>query len=82
MSTFLTIVIPAFNEKSNFKKGVLKKVVKYLKAVRAELKKVSWPKRGQVLRLTIVVVLITTVVSLYLGTLDLIFAKIFAVLIK
>ena len=32
MKLFLSIIIPSFNEKTNFKKGVLKKVVDYLKS--------------------------------------------------
>lgn len=60
----------------------MKKLVKYLKGVRAELMRVRWPSRSQVFKLTVIVILMTTIVALYLGALDLIFAKIFGILIR
>ena len=43
--------------------------------VRDELKKVTWPKRAEVVRLTLVVILISLVVAAYVGALDFVLAK-------
>lgn len=60
----------------------MKKLVNFFKEVRAELKKVRWPNRQQLIKLTSVVVLVTVIVSLYIGALDLIFAKLMGILIR
>ena len=60
----------------------MKKIVKFLKETKRELKKVSWPTKKQVTKLTTVVVFITLVVTVYLGTLDFIFAKMVEVLLR
>ncbi len=43
--------------------------------VRDELKKVTWPKRNQVVRLTLVVILISLVIGAYVGAIDFVLAK-------
>lgn len=60
----------------------MKKLVKFLKEVRSELKKVRWPTREQTLKLSMVVIFITLVVALYIGALDLVFAKIMEVILR
>lgn len=47
-----------------------------------ELKKVTWPSRNQVIRLTTVVIAISVLVGIYVGGLDLLFAKIMGLIIK
>lgn len=47
----------------------------YIRSVREELAKVVWPKRSEVIKLTTTVVIISAVVSAYLGALDYIFAR-------
>ena len=49
--------------------------VSFLKEVQEELKKVVWPTREEVIRLTVVVIVISIVVGAYLGALDLVFSK-------
>ena len=53
----------------------MKKVIKYLKEVRVELKKVVWPTKEEVAKLTLIVVAISIIVGVYLGGLDYIFTK-------
>lgn len=60
----------------------MKKIVKFFQEVRVELKKVGWPGRQELIKLTMVVIFVTIIVSLYIGGLDLIFAKLMGVLIK
>lgn len=50
-------------------------VASYLSEVRSELKKVEWPKRREVVKLTIIIVIISAVVGGYLGVLDLAMTK-------
>lgn len=54
----------------------------FLKEVKEELKKVTWPKRDEIVRLTFVVVVISIIVGLYIGGLDYIFTKVMETIIK
>ena len=51
-------------------------IINYFKDVRAELKHVSWPSRSQIILYTIVVILVSAGVAIYLGLWDYIFAAI------
>ena len=51
------------------------KLIAYLRDVKAELSKVEWPKREEVVKLTLVVLIISATFALYLGGLDLAFTK-------
>ncbi|MBI4153436.1 preprotein translocase subunit SecE [Candidatus Woesebacteria bacterium] len=53
----------------------MKQVLAYLSEVRLELSKVTWPKRSEVIKLTLTVFIISGVVGGYTGALDLIFTK-------
>ena len=55
--------------------------VDFFKEVREELKKVVWPSKEEVIRLTGVVVLVSVTVGLYLGGADFILTKLFEVFI-
>ncbi len=61
------------------KKAATKKsgnpVTRYLREMIAELRKVSWPSRQEATQLTLIVLVVVTVMSIFLGTLDLIFAR-------
>jgi len=56
--------------------------VTFLKEVRDELKKVVWPTRDEVIRLTSLVIVISLIVGFFLGGLDYVFTKIMALIIK
>ena len=47
-----------------------------------ELKKVVWPTREQLIRLTFIVVLISVIVGIYIGGIDLALTKLTEALIK
>lgn len=53
----------------------MNKLIGYLREVRVEMAKVIWPKREEVIKLTATVVLISVIVSAYLGALDYLFAR-------
>lgn len=55
--------------------------VKYIAEVKSELSFVVWPKLGNVIRLTVLVVLISAIVGLYLTGLDLGFTKLVGIII-
>jgi preprotein translocase subunit SecE len=54
----------------------------FLKEVRDELKKVVWPTRDEVIRLTGVVVLVSLIVGVFLGGTDFILTKLVGLLIN
>jgi len=56
-------------------------VRKYLNETIGELRKVSWPTRKEATNLTIVVIIVTISMSMYLGLLDYIFNQLFALLL-
>jgi len=47
-----------------------------------ELKKVTWPSRNDVVRLTLIVIFISVAVGAYIGGIDYILTKITEILIK
>jgi preprotein translocase subunit SecE len=48
----------------------------YLKATAAEMKQVSWPTQKQAFVYTVLVIVISVVVSLFLGVFDFLFAEV------
>ena len=52
------------------KNAMFKKISKFLREVRVELKKVSWPSRREISGSTGVVIVTVIIVSIYLGILD------------
>jgi preprotein translocase subunit SecE len=54
----------------------------FLNQTFAELKKVVWPSRADLIRLTAVVILISLFVGVYIGGLDFLFTRIFEILVK
>ena len=57
-------------------------ILNYLKATRAEVKKVNWPTRQEALRLTMVVLAVTVSMALILGALDYVFAQLIGFIIR
>ena len=59
----------------------MKGVIKYLKEVKTELGKVIWPKKEQVIKLTLIVFIISGAIGLYVGILDFSFTKLLELLL-
>jgi len=55
---------------------------KFFAEARTELKKVTWPTRQETIKLTMIVVLISSLVALFIGGLDAILLQVTAVLFK
>jgi len=56
-------------------------IVRFYRETMAELRKVTWPTRQEAINLTRVVVLVIVAVGLFLGVLDLLFARLFALIL-
>lgn len=56
--------------------------VSFLRETRDELKKVVWPTRQEVIRLTVIVIAVSLIVGLFLGGLDFVFTKIVTLVVK
>lgn len=48
----------------------MERIINFLKEVRVELSKVSWPSRQQTINYTVVVIVIALFLAFYLGVLD------------
>jgi preprotein translocase subunit SecE len=69
--------------KKDEKKPVRKQpnfVVRYFNETIGELRKVSWPTRKDALSLTVIVLIVTFSMSLFLGFLDFVYSRFFALL--
>ena len=56
------------------KKGFLKRTVQFLKDVRAEMRKVTWPSKREVYSTTIVVIIATIFFGFFLYAIDILFS--------
>ena len=54
----------------------------FLKEVTDELKKVVWPTRSEVTRLTVVVIVVSLIVGVFLGGIDFLLTKLMETVIK
>ena len=59
----------------------MRKIIDYLAEVKAEMTKVTWPKRQEVVRLTIIVLAISVAVGIFVGVLDFIFTKLLSLVV-
>lgn len=62
--------------------GVMEKVLDYIRESRAELKKVTWPTKQQMWYSTLVVIVVTFMVSVYLGLVDLLLTGVFSKIVR
>jgi len=57
------------------------KPIVFLKEVRSELEKVSWPSREEAIRLTGIVILVSVAVGIFIGIFDYLFTKLMQILL-
>lgn len=67
--------------KSAEKPTKMSSLMNFIREARAELKKVTWPTRRQIWYWTLVVIVFTLCVSLYLGLVDFLLAWLFSALL-
>jgi preprotein translocase subunit SecE len=58
-------------------KNIFKRMGAYLREVRGELKKVTWPAKNDLIKTTVAVLVISLFFGIYLFGVDFIFARIF-----
>lgn len=56
--------------------------VKFVKETRRELGKVTWPTRKEIIQMTGLVIIVSLVVAIYIGILDVVMSKILETLLK
>jgi preprotein translocase subunit SecE len=59
----------------------MSRFTEFLKEVKIELKKVSWPTRKETTRFTGMVIIVSAVIAIFLGGLDLLFQSILKILV-
>lgn len=62
--------------------NIFKKAVNFLKEVKQELTKVSWSTRQELIGSTIVVIVITSIMALFIGLIDLFLSQILSLVFK
>jgi preprotein translocase subunit SecE len=65
-----------------FVAGPLQKSLQFLREVKLELKKVTWPTRKQTIGSTLVVIILVMIISLFLGIVDIGLSSLIGVVIK
>lgn len=66
------------------KKGTRKQqnaIQRYMRETSGELRKVSWPTRQEATNLTIIVIIVIFAMSAFLGILDLVYSRFFALIL-
>lgn len=62
--------------------NVVTKVREYMTSVRTEVGRVSWPSRREVVSLTVLIILMSVVLGVYLGLADLIVTQVLRLLLQ
>ena len=57
-------------------------ITRYWKETVGELRKVNWPTRKEATNLTVIVLIVIAAMSLFLGTLDILFSRLFALILS
>ena len=63
-------------------KNLFQKIINFIKESRAELRKVTWPNRKQLISSTVVVIITVALVAVFLGIVDLIFSRIVTIILQ
>ena len=61
---------------------MIKKIIQFLKEVKNELKKVTWPNRKEVINSTIVVLIATAIITIFLYLVDVGLSRLVGLIIK
>jgi len=62
--------------------NIIAKPVNFLKEVRAELSKVSWSTRQELLASTVLVITVTAIMTVFIGIVDVVLSKFVSVVFK
>ncbi len=72
--------VPAYAQKAASLKPE-SKIAKFFRETKSELKKIAWPTRETTIRLTILVIIVSLVVGMFLGLIDLGFKSLFSLML-
>ncbi len=61
---------------------MLKRFIEFLKEVRTEFGKVSWPSRTELTGSTVVVIVISLAVAMFIGAVDLLLSRVLAIFLR
>ncbi len=56
-------------------------IISYIKEVKAESKNIKWPTKKQIVNYTVIVIVLSILLALYVGGLDALFAKLLSKII-
>jgi preprotein translocase subunit SecE len=59
----------------------VKGIIGFFGEVKSELSKVTWPTRNEVIRLTLIVIAVSAIIGVYVGSLDYVFTRVLAAVI-
>jgi preprotein translocase subunit SecE len=62
--------------------NIIQKPINFIKEAKAELGKVAWSTRQELISSTIVVIVITAIMGLFIGLIDIILSRILSLLFK
>jgi preprotein translocase subunit SecE len=62
--------------------NIIAKPVNFIKEVKAELGKVAWSTRQELMASTIVVIVVTVILGVFIGLIDIILSKLLSILFK
>lgn len=63
-------------------KNLFSRVAKFLREVRAEMKKVAWPNRKELTAYTVIVVFSVAAVAVFIGAIDFVFSLVLGLIIR
>jgi preprotein translocase subunit SecE len=75
-------VLPLKKSSKPAKQNIIDKSLQFLREVRVELKKVTWPSRKQTIGSTVVVLILVMIISLFLGVVDMGLSGLIRVILK
>ncbi len=61
--------------------NLMKKIIDFLKSVKQELKQVTWPTKQQATKMTLIVVVSSIIVGLFIAGLDYVFTQLIGLLL-
>ncbi len=57
-------------------------IISYIREVKAETKNIKWPTRKQVIGYTSVIIVLSLLLAVYVGSLDALFAKLLSIILN
>lgn len=72
----------AVGNKAVQKRSLSERIRRFWRDSRAELRKVNWPNRKELTTYTIVVIVVTIIVSTFVGVVDFVFSRLLGIILR